>query len=157
MRFELTTVRITALALGDETAWRDGTLTVGRDQAVSVLRSVAGVASARVEVASPGESTRIVHALDAVEPRRRSEGGAYPGIDGPVRMAGDGRTTRLADTAVIVSCEVPWNSRGGLLVPREGIVDMSGPGAMFSPMSRTHNVVAVLELERDLSDDAAEH
>jgi sarcosine reductase len=156
MRFELTSVRVTALVLGDETVWRDGTLTVGRDRAVSVLRSVAGVRSARVDVASPGESTRIVHALDAVEPRRRSDGCAYPGIDGPVQMAGDGQTARLGDTAVIVSCEVPWNSRGGLLVPREGIVDMSGPAAMFSPMSRTHNVVAVIDLERDLSDDASE-
>jgi glycine reductase len=156
MRFELSTVRVTSLALGDDTAWHEGRLTVGRAAAVSVLQSIAGVASARVEVASPGESTRIVHALDAIEPRRRLDGAAYPGIDGPVEMAGDGRTVRLGDSAVIVSCEVPWHSRGGLLVPREGIIDMAGPAAMLSPMSRTHNVVAIIDLERDLPDEAAE-
>ena len=156
MHLELGSIPVTSLALGNRTAWEDGALTIDGAAAADHLAGIAGVVAADVAVTSPGEPARIIHALDAVEPRVRRNGSAYPGADGPVQMAGDGATVRLEHAAVIVSCEVPWRSRGGLLMAREGIIDMSGPGAMYSPFGRTHNIVAVLQLSPDLEEEACE-
>jgi glycine reductase complex component B subunit alpha and beta len=136
----------------------EGVLTVDPDAVVSAVREVPGISAAALDVVAPGDSTRIVHALDAVEPRLRpGGGGAYPGVDGPVAIAGEGETRRLAGAAVIVCCEVPWRNRGGLLLPREGIIDMSGPGAMYSPFGGTHNIVVTLSLVDNLDDEGCEH
>jgi glycine reductase complex component B subunit alpha and beta len=156
MRLELSTVDVRALVEGDATTWHDGLLVVDTHAAAAALTSIPGVATAEIAFASPGESARIIHALDAVEPRRCVQGAAYPGIDGPVRQAGEGLTHRFGNVAAIVSCEVPWRSRGGLLLPREGIIEMSGSAAMYSPFSETHNVVAVIELVPDADDETSE-
>lgn len=156
MQLALGSIPVMSLAIGQRTKWENGALTIGAAAASEHLREIPGVASAHIEAANPGEAARIIHALDSVEPRVRQHGAAYPGADGPVQMAGDGETLRLEHAAVIVSCEVPWRSRGGLLMAREGIIDMSGPGAMYSPFARTHNIVAVLELASDLEDEACE-
>jgi glycine reductase len=99
------------------------------------------LAGVGVSVARPGEAVRIVHALDAVEPRVRVAGGrsAFPGFLGPVEPAGRGRLHRLAGVAVIQTVDEFW-VEGGLSL-KEALVDMSGPGAAYSPFAGTLNVV----------------
>jgi glycine reductase complex component B subunit alpha and beta len=99
------------------------------------------LARVTVSLAKPGERVRIVHALDAVEPRVRVAAGrsAFPGMLGLVEPAGRGRLHRLAGVAVLQTVDEFW-VEGGLSL-KEAIVDMWGPGAPYSPFSATLNVV----------------
>ena len=94
-----------------------------------------------VDIARPGESVRIIHALDAVEPRVRVQGrgSSFPGFIGPPETAGRGRLHRLANVAVIQTVDEFWVHDG--LSIKEAIVDMSGAGAAYSPFGATLNLV----------------
>lgn len=58
---------------------------------------------------APGEATRIVHVLDAVEPRIKVGGDtvAFPGFLGPARTVGAGITRRLGGLAVLQCGQLP--------------------------------------------------
>ena len=106
-----------------------------------------------------GEDVRIVHCLDAVEPRTKpGEGGGYsPASSAGMDTVGSGLTFRLDGVSVLVSSRYP-RSFSGLLQAREAVVDMSGPAAVYSPMSRVRNVVLACtpnpDIENDDYDDA---
>ena len=126
--------RVEALELGTRTGYAGGTLTVSEADARKVLADPA-LAQVRVSVASPGDSTRIVKVLDAVEPRTKGAGGGgiFPGFVGPALPQGRGTTTVLRGAAVVTAGYVPR--------AQEAMVDMSGPAADLSPLGGTHNVV----------------
>jgi len=137
----LLTHDVSAIALGGETGYADGLLTVGRDQAAELLAHPA-LAAVRVATASPGESTRIVKVLDAVEPRCKGAGTGtasrvFPGLLGPAEPGGRGETHRLRGAAVV--------SAGFLPRAQEAVLQMSGEGAELSPLSGMHNVVVLFE------------
>ena len=94
-----------------------------------------------VDIARPGESVRIVHALDIVEPRAKAPGPGrvFPGLLGPPLGAGEGRTLRLGGVAVVGVAE-PFAGEDHWAF-REGIIEMSGPGAELCPFSKTVNLV----------------
>jgi glycine reductase complex component B subunit alpha and beta len=135
---------IAHVAVGAETSFDDGLLTVGERQATELLAHPA-LASVRVSCASPGESTRIVKVLDAVEPRcKGGEGataGVFPGLLAPAQLSGRGETHVLRGAAVL--------SAGFLPRAQEAVLQMSGAGAEFSPLSATHNVVVEFETAPD--------
>ena len=101
-----------------------------------LLDSGLEVEGAQVEVVRPGDSVRITHVLDAVEPRIRPDGRpAFP-LEG---RAGEGRTNRL-DGVAVLSC-LDFLAEERPLHEQESVVDMAGPGAKLSPFSQTTNVV----------------
>jgi glycine reductase len=129
--------------VGEETGYADGILTVGRRQAAELLAHPA-LATVRVSCASPGDSTRIVKVLDAVEPRCKGAdpgagagAGVFPGLLGPAQACGRGETHRLRGAAVL--------SAGFLPRAQEAVLQMSGQGAEYSPLSAIHNVVVEFE------------
>jgi len=126
-----------------------GVLHVDRTALERHLAEDARLQRATVDVARPGERVRIVHALDAVEPRVRVEGrgSAFPGFIGPPEFAGRGRLHRLANVAVIQTVEEFWVHDG--LSIKEAIVDMSGPGAQYSPFGATLNLVVSCSFAAD--------
>ncbi len=128
------------VALGAETRWQDGTLTVDAEGLAARLGADCGMAGAQVDVARPGESVRVLHVLDAVEPRcKREGGGVFPGFLGRPGPCGTGTTHALDGLAVLTCGDVP-----GIVdsqVVSEAIVDMSGPGAAYSPFASTINLV----------------
>jgi len=125
---------VNAVALGAETRYEGGALTVSQADARAALAAPA-LADARVSWASPGDSARIVKVLDAVEPRTKGPRGAgiFPGFLGPVGLQGRGETRVLRGVAVIAAGYLPR--------AQEGLIDMSGPGAALSPFGGTHNLV----------------
>ncbi|PLS74973.1 MAG: hypothetical protein CYG61_09640 [Actinobacteria bacterium] len=125
---------VTAVVVGDRTAYAGGTLTVSPDEAAAVMASPA-LADVRVSWASPGDAVRIVKVLDAVEPRTKGRGGAgmFPGLLGPAHPQGRGRTHVLRGAAVVVAGHLPR--------AQEAVIDMSGPAAPLSPLAATHNLV----------------
>ncbi|MBS5777146.1 beta-aspartyl-peptidase [Finegoldia sp. BIOML-A3] len=108
------------------------------------LADVSGVAddehleSIDFDIAHPGESTRITPVKDVNEPRVKVEGGeVFPGILNKVDPVGSGKTIALKDIAVVTT--------GKIVGFQEGIIDMSGLGAEYTPFSKTVNLVVTIE------------
>ena len=116
------------------------------------------IADVVLEIAAPGDSARIIHCLDAAEPRAKiGDGVVFPGILGDVDTVGTGETIRLAGMSVLGSSRYPQPFTG-LLQAREAVVDMAGDSANYSPFGRVINLVLVFtpnpEIENDDYDDA---
>lgn len=137
MRLELHKISITGLELGSVTALKGGVLTVDEKAVLEMLRTDSRFAEVAVDVARPGERTRITPVKDVVQPRCKLEGPGevFPGFIGDVETVGSGKTLVL-DGAAVVTC-------GQIVGFQEGIVDMSGPGAAYTPFSGTFNLVLV--------------
>ena len=139
MRLELHRVSIKNVSWGETTKVEDGTLFVNREEMLSVVRSDERIAEASLELARPGESLRIIPVKDVIEPRCKlsGPGEVFPGFVGGMETVGEG-TTLVLDGAAVVTC-------GPIVAFQEGLIDMSGPGAAYSPFSETCNVVFVAE------------
>ncbi|HCX78184.1 MAG TPA: beta-aspartyl-peptidase, partial [Firmicutes bacterium] len=121
-----------------------GVLYVSKEQ---VLAAVADerLTSITLELARPGDSVRIMPVKDVIEPRLKVEGsgGVLPGFISKVEMVGSGTTLVLSGAAVVTT--------GSIVGFQEGIVDMSGPGADYTPFSKTCNLVVVCQAPEGLS------
>src|SRR5215211_7592140 len=98
MRLDLAEYPVAALEPGDRTVWEGGRLTVDAAGLEALLcERDARLARVRVHLARPGETVRIIHLLDVVEPRVKVEGPGcvFPGQLGPGTTVGSGRTNRL--------------------------------------------------------------
>jgi len=137
MRLELHKAKVKGLAFGGPTRLENGTLYVDKDAALKLLKQDARFAELDIELASPGDSTRIIPVKDAIEPRiKLSDGkGYFPGYVAPMERVGSG-TTFVLDGACVITC-------GPIVAFQEGFIDMSGPGAAYTPFSETYNVVLV--------------
>jgi glycine reductase len=151
MRLDLATYEVREVRLGSRTALRDGVLEIDPEDLRARLSRDPALEDVGIELARPGESVRIVHVLDTVEPRVRitAPGSDFPGFLSPPLTVGEGLTHRLAGVAVMESAALPL-SLGGLNV-KEALVDMAGPGAPLSPFSRTLNVVLVCRVRDGLT------
>jgi glycine reductase len=163
MRLELANYQTHTVSFGNATRWRDGTLTIDRDEIIRLVRIDPLVADVGIEIARPGESVRIITVRDALEPRVKPEGPgvAYPGIHGrSVETVGSGRTNRLGGVTVMMCAPGFDLSRFGLLSSfRRGVsygdfFDMSGPGAI-SPFAALSNVCVTVTPASHLDPDAA--
>ena len=125
---------VAAVALGDRTAYCDGRLTVGRAEAAGRLAHPA-LSQVRLACASPGDSTRLVKVLDAVEPRSKGPGGEgiFPGLLSPAKLQGRGETHVLRGAAVLAA--------GFLPRAQEAVIQMSGATGRLSPLAALHNLV----------------
>ena len=144
MRLTLETCKVKAVEFGPQTAFAGGTLGVDPEELRRLALNGAAIADVAVELVHPGEEARIVHVMDALEPRVKVGGDTvtFPGFLGPARTVGDGVTRRLAGVAVLEAAVLP-EPTGGILEFNEGLIDMSGPGAARCGCSDTHNVVLV--------------
>jgi len=139
MRLEVGSNHIRDVVIGRDTALSDHTLVIDPEELRALVLEDSPFADVRVHLVKPGESVRVIHALDVVEPRWKvtGPGGVFPGFVSPALTVGEGRTHRLAGVAVVeVSAPVPGEST----VFRERLIDMAGPGAELSPFARTLNV-----------------
>ena len=142
MRLEVATFPVSRIKLdGGSTRLQGDELLVNREQLRSAVTADVRLADVSIDVVEPGESARVVHFCDAIEPRIKVNGPGvcYPGLTGSVETVGNGRTHRLGGMAVILSAEYPTKGTG-VGAAFEAILDMSGPGAV-SPLSRTINLV----------------
>jgi sarcosine reductase len=126
--------RVDTVALGRQTRYNAGVLTVSTDE-LERLAADSALDEIRVSWASPGEPVRIVKVLDAVEPRTKGPagGGIFPGVLGLPKPQGHGATHVLRGVTVVAA--------GFLPRAQEAVADLSGPAAALSPLGRTHNLV----------------
>ena len=138
MRLELHKVHITGLSFAEKTYVNGGTLCINKSEAEAVIAEDKRFAKVSLELAVPGDSTRIIPVKDAVEPRVKiGKNNYFPGFCAPMEKTGTGETLVL-DGAAVITC-------GPIVAFQEGFIDMSGPAAPYSPFSATYNIVLCVE------------
>ena len=138
MNLELRKVAIRDIQFSQENKIIDGCLHVNPDTLEELVLEDARVKSVFFDIARPGESTRIVPVKDVIEPRAKVDGETFPGLfREDMQEAGEGTTYCLEGMAV--------TSTGPIVGFQEGIIDMTGPGADYTPFSKTLNLVMVCE------------
>ena len=139
-KLELHKLNVKSLKFSDKTFFADGVLNVNKSELLSIIAEDPLLGkNLDVDLAMPGEKVRIMPVKDVIEPRYKIEGKGqiFPGMLSDVESVGEGKTLVLSGCAVLTA--------GKLVRFQEGIIDMSGPGAEFTPYSKTCNVVLVLE------------
>jgi glycine reductase len=141
------------VTLGSDIRLDGNRLCLNPTQLADAARTAGGdpLAEVRVELALPGESTRVVHVLDALPALARTDGPAFAGFLSPPVPRIDDTVAAFANLAVLTCAQLPWGV-GGLLIAREGVLDMRGLTAKLSPFGATFNVVLRIELAPDQAD-----
>jgi len=139
MRLEIGNIFIKDIQFGDQTKVENGVLYVNKDEMIKKLSVIEHVKSVDLDIARPGESVRITPVKDVIEPRVKVEGpgGIFPGVISKVDTVGSGRTHVLKGAAVVTT--------GKVVGFQEGIIDMSGTGAEYTPFSKTVNLIVIAE------------
>lgn len=125
--------RAQTVSTGRQHSFSEGRLCIDIEMLARSLRERdERLQSVRVDIARPGTSTRILCCKDVVQPRwRRGAAGSGAGV------------VRLLDNVAVASC-------GPIVGFQEGIIDMSGPGAAYTPFSELHLLVVQLDVADDL-------
>ena len=174
MRLDLGSIQVRGLEWGSETRIDNGVVSVDRGEIEGIVLEDPQIRKAQVEIASPGDSVRIINFSDVIEPRVkvRGSGAVYPGIQGrPTDEVGAGRTHRLAGMAVVDCLDATAAGESGAGEARtwsrdeqglvasgwpqgttENFIDMSGPGAV-TPYAGLHNLCLVIEAPRGATAD----
>lgn len=139
MKLEMGYIYIKDIQFADESKVQDGVLYVNKDELKKTALEDEHLKSAEFDIAKPGESVRITPVKDVIEPRVKVEGngGEFPGVVAKVDTVGSGKTYALKGMAVVTA--------GPIVGFQEGVIDMTGPGADYTPFSKTQNLVMVLE------------
>lgn len=139
MRLEIGNILIKDVQFGAKTEVNNGVLFVNKDELAQITGNDERIASVEVYLAKPGDQTRIIPVKDVIEPRVKvsGNGGVFPGFISKVNTVGEGRTHVLKGAAVVTT--------GKIVGFQEGVIDMSGPGAEYTPFSKTMNVVVKID------------
>lgn len=139
MRLELGKIYIKDIQFGPQTKVENGVLYVNKEELLKEVGGDERLQSIDFDLAKPGEETRIIPVKDVIEPRVKVEGkgGIFPGFISKVDTVGSGRTHVLKGAAVVTT--------GKIVGFQEGIIDMSGEGAKYTPFSKTNNLVIICE------------
>lgn len=144
MRLEMGHIYIKDIQFASESKIEDGILYVSEEAVKAVALEDEKIKSVSFDIAKPGESVRITPVKDVIEPRVKVEGrgGVFPGVIAKVDTVGEGKTYALKGMAVVTA--------GKIVGFQEGIIDMTGPGADYTPFSKTLNLVMVCEPVDDI-------
>lgn len=139
MQLKIGNIYIKDVQFASTTEVKEGVLHLNKDEFLAVAGDDERIASVDVYLAKPGEETRIIPVKDVIEPRVKVEGdgGIFPGFMCGVEQVGSGTTHVLKGAAIVTT--------GRIVGFQEGIVDMSGPGAEYTPFSKTYNIVLKVE------------
>jgi len=138
MRLEMEVSRITGLRPGATTRVVDGVLELDTSAFQAHLADERRLGRVEIDIAQPGEETRVCRVFDVFEPRAKvGEGENFPGVLGRLALSGSGRTRALRGAAVLMTDQ---------LVPGlDALIDMTGPAAAYTPFARTQNIVVSAE------------
>lgn len=140
MKLELRRINIKDLQLGNEMTVKDGVLTINTQELIDALKDDVNVKEVKVDVARPGEKVRIIPVKDVIEPRVKieGEGNGFPGVSTKIAQLGLGKVNVLYGAAVVTI--------GDIVGFQEGVVDMWGEGAKWTPFSSTYNIVVDIKV-----------
>ncbi len=138
MRLELGNIDIKDICFSDNSKIENNTLFVNKDELKKILMEDEHIKDIDIDIAKPGESVRITPVKDVIEPRFKveGEGQIFPGVKSKVKTVGEGRTNVLRHMGVVTA--------GKIVGFQEGIIDMTGEGAKYTPFSKLNNLVIVV-------------
>jgi len=139
LKLELGSIFIKDIQFATQSKVENGILYVNKEEVKQIILEEQNFKSADVELAKPGESIRIMPVKDVIEPRVKVQGpgGIFPGMVNKVETVGSGQTNVLKGAAVVTT--------GKIVGFQEGIIDMTGTGAEYTPFSQLNNLVLVCE------------
>jgi glycine reductase len=147
MKLELHRHKIESIEFGSTTGIENRTLFISKKELLSEIHKVAGL-TPDILICRPGDKTRITNVLDIVEPRTKLDGSGsiFPGFLGIPGKAGNGITKVLEGAAIVEVAALPR--------VQEGLIDMGGSGAQYSPYAQAQNVALCFatDAEMDISD-----
>jgi len=139
MRLDLATTVARDARFSEATRLARGVLEIDRDELRTLLLEDPAFEDVTLDIVRPGDSVRIIHVMDAAEPRWKPDpGSTFPTFVGPPRTVGEGTTRRLAGIAVLTVSDAV---AGEPTYWREAIVDMVGPGAELTAFGTITNLV----------------
>jgi glycine reductase len=134
MALKLERCVVRGLGAGAEDRFEQGHLEVDADRlAREILARDARLVDIAVHFARPGDATRVLCCKDVIQPRLKVQG----------EQPGEG-VVRLLENLAIVTC-------GPIVGFQEGIIDMSGPGAAYTPFSELFLIVLEIEVAEGLA------
>lgn len=135
MKLEHRKINIKDIQFGEKTSVKNGVLMVNKDELIEVLKKDEKIQEIKVDIARPGERIRIIPVKDVIEPRVKIEGigKGFPGIMSKMEQVGEGKVNILHGVAVVTI--------GDIVGFQEGVIDMWGEGAKWTPFSKTLNLV----------------
>lgn len=139
MKLEHGHIYIKDIVLGDKTQVEGGVLTVDAQALIAHLKEDNKVKNVKVDLARPGEEIRIIPVKDVIEPRVKviGEGNGFPGVTSKIAQMGEGKVHILSGVAIVTI--------GDIVGFQEGVIDMWGEGAKWTPFSKTLNIVVDIE------------
>lgn len=145
MKLTLANHSISGIRFGDATRLQGTILSVDQEELRRELLADARLTDVDIEIVQPGEACRFGAVFDIVEPRAKEPGAGsdFPGILGPISMAGRGTTHVLQGAAVTVLNERAPVTGGKM-------VEMSGPAAAETPYANLHHLVIVPHAQQEL-------
>lgn len=151
MKLELGYIFIQDVQFASESKVEDGILYVNQEELKKMLMEDEDLKTVQFDIAKPGESIRITPVKDVIEPRCKAEGpgGIFPGVIAKVGTVGTGRTHVLKGAAVVTT--------GSVVGFQEGIIDMCGTGAEYTPFSKLNNLVVTCEPKDGATPQVHEH
>ena len=100
MSLNLEYIHIKDVVFGEKTSIEDGILTVNKDELIETVQTDKLI-NIDVDIAKPGESTRIIPVKDVIEPRIKVETEkAFPGVLDGYSLCGEGTTKVLRGCCV---------------------------------------------------------
>ena len=150
MKLELATFEVKDIVFSHNAGFSNGVLYINKEELRQLVLRDSCFVDVELDVARPGEKIRIINILDVVEPRHKvsGPGTVFPGLIGPPITVGSGKNHRLKGMALITTGEP---APGEPVYCRDGIIDMWGIGAQYSPFSETINLVLQLKGKVDFS------
>ena len=143
MKLQIEDVLVKQLAFGSSGRIENGTVYIDREAVSRFIRELdTHITEVRLDIAQPGDSIRIMPVKDVIEPRVKVGGNSviFPGLHSDQNeMAGEGVTRVLKGMAVVTT--------GKVVAFQEGVIDMKGPGADYTPFSKTRNLVITCEMD----------
>lgn len=135
MKLEVGYIKIRDIQFAESSQVSNGVLYVCAKALESIVLEDQRFADVSFEIARPGESVRITPVKDVIEPRAKvlGPGDVFPGVITKVSTVGSGKTHVLKGAAVVTV--------GKIVGFQEGIIDMTGLGADYTPFSKTVNLV----------------
>ena len=110
-------------------------LTIHKDALIEQLKELPNIKDIKIDIAMPGEKKRIIPVKDVIQPRVKvkGDGKGFPGVTSGIAQMGDGVVKSLDEVAVVTI--------GDIVGFQEGIIEMWGEGAKWTPFSKTKNIV----------------
>jgi glycine reductase len=152
MRLTLEYHAVSDVRFGDNTHLAGATLSVDQEALRQHLLADHRLANVDFHVVRPGDSCRFGVVFDILEPRAKAPGAGpdFPGILGPIEMAGQGTTHVLQGSAVTVL-------DAGTALAGGKIVEMSGEAGAACPYASLSHLVVVPHLVPRLERHTALH